>query len=960
MLGGLRGAPTQVTSFVGREAEIAAIRGAVASSRLLTLTGAGGSGKTRLALEVARRELEASGTRGAWVELAPLNDGTRLGDTILAVLGVRDESVAPMAERITTAIGPAPFLLVLDNAEHLVEPCAVLVDQLLRASTSLRVLVTSRAALGVAGETAWLVPPLSLAAPPGSADALPEAVQLFVQRAQAASPAFRLTSDNRDAVQRVCARLDGLPLALELAAARLRALSPEQVAERLDDRFRLLVTGNRTALPRHQTLRATIDWSFGLLDDAQRRLLARLAVFRGTFSLEAVEAVGSGDPVPADLVLDTLAALVDQSLVEMVESGGVARYRLLETIREYAEEVLRGAGELDARMRAHAAFFGALVRKLEPLLRTPQRPVAMARLLPELENLRHAVACSRECDVGIHLQLVGLLHWFWFGTGQWPEAQDWLRGALELTEAQPRSLDRAALLFSAGAIAALQARTAAATTLLREAESIAGHEGDQRLLANARNYLAMALNQVSDPEAIEVVLRARPWMVEANDLYALRLNYLLHGNALATQGDLVGALAATEEGVRVARVFGPARELGIALQTLASIVARQADWPRTFALLREAIEALRKDPMLLFTARALELTASGASAAGAQAEAARLYGAAESIREAIGAAMWPVDRAQHQPFMDQARAALGADEFNRLGVEGRALSPDEGMDLALSTCQRLGTTSGADRTADTSRYHAPASERAATPPTLEVRSLGSLEVLVNGQPVGRKDWAYTKSRELLLFLLLHPDGQSREQVGVALWPDASAAQVRNNFHVTLHHLRRALGGVEWVRFERDRYRVDVPGEFRFDAPAFAQAMTALLRGSKRGGVRVEELRDALDAYRGDFLEGEPVGDWHFETRDHLARLCNEGLEVLGGALVQAGRAAEALAVLEMLVRREPLQESGYRALMQARSATGDLAGVTRDYRRLEDALRREGYPAPGRETQSMLRHLTQT
>lgn len=943
---------------MGREGEIAAIRGALSSARLLTLTGAGGSGKTRLALEVALREADATGTPGAWVELAAVNEGSRIGDAILAALGVREESSAPMPQRIHTAIGDGPFLLVLDNAEHLVEPCAVLVDQLLRASTALRVLVTSRAALGVAGETAWLVPPLSLAVPAGAPDAMPEAVALFVARAQAAAPSFRLTSDNREAVLRTCARLDGLPLALELAAARLRALSAEQVAARLDDRFRLLVTGNRAALPRHQTLRATIDWSFGLLDESQRRLFARLAVFRGSFSIEAVEAVGSGADLPPEQVLDALAVLVDQSLVEMVESGGVARYRLLETIREYADEVLRGFGELDERMRAHAAFFGALVRKLEPLLRTPQRPVAMARLLPELENLRHAVACSRHCDVGIHLQLVGLLHWFWFGTGQWPEAQEWLRGALELPEAQGPTKDRAALLFSAGAIASLQAKTAQATALLREAEAIAEQEGDQRLLANTRNYLAMALNQVSDPEAIDVILRARPWMVEANDLYALRLNFLLHGNALATQGDLAGALAATEEGVRVARVFGPARELGIALQTLASIVARQADWPRAFALLREAIEALRRDPMLLFTARALELAASGASTAGAMPDAARLYGAAESIREAIGAAMWPVDRAQHQPFMDRARAALGNEAYEALLIEGRSLPPDEAMDLALATSRQAGAAAGPDRTSDTSVYHSPEPAQG-PPPTLEVRSLGTLEVLVNGAPINRKDWAYSKSRELLLFLLLHPDGQSREQVGVALWPDASAAQVRNNFHVTLHHLRRALGSGDWVRFDRDRYRVDVPGEVRFDATAFETAMSAALRAAKRGAVPIDDLQRALDAYRGDFLEGESAGDWHFEMRDRLALLCSEGLEALGNALVKAGRAMDALPVLDRLIRREPLQESAYRALMQARAATGDVAGVTRDYRRLEEALRREGYPAPGRETQAVLRQLTQ-
>jgi DNA-binding SARP family transcriptional activator len=771
------------------------------------------------------------------------------------------------------------------------------------------------------------------------------------------STSFRLTPANRAAIVRVCERLDGLPLAIELAAARLRALTPEQIAERLDDRFRLLVTGNRAALPRHQTLRATIDWSCSLLDAAERALLARLAVFRGSFSVEAVEAVAVGDPVPQDQVLDLLAALVDKSLVEVVETGGVARYRLLETMREYSEEMLRSTGDLEPRMVSHAAFYGTLVREVEPLLRTPRRPEAMARLLPELENLRHAVSCSRQCDPQIHLRLVGLLHWFWFGTGQWPEAEQWLKGALALPAAQAPTLDRAALLFSAGAIAALQARSDDAVAMLTEAEAIAEREGEQRLLANVRNYLAMALNQVNDPAAVDMVLRARPWMVETNDLYALRLNFLLHGQALVAMGDLQGAIAATEEGVRAARVFGPARELGIALQQLATIVARTSDWPRSVSLLREALEALQRDPMLLFTARAMELMASGAASSGEAGDAARLYGAAASIRESIGAAMWPVDRALHEPYVQRARAALGAASYGTALSKGRQLGADEGVALALAVSAKLVASTEPDRTWDTREYRIPDAIPQPTAPSLGVRSFGGLEVAVNGVPLTRKDWTYTKARELLLFLLLHPSGQTREQVGVALWPDASAAQLRNSFHVALHHLRRALGNPEWVRFENDRYRLDVPGGVTFDAAAFEEAITRGLRAARQGAPTFDSVDAALQSYRGDFLEGEQAGDWHLEMRDRLARLYSDGLHAMGDALLRAGRAADAIPVLERLVQREPILESGWRALMQARAQSGDPAGVTRDYSRLEQLLRREGYPGPGRETRELFRRL---
>jgi DNA-binding SARP family transcriptional activator len=472
----------------------------------------------------------------------------------------------------------------------------------------------------------------------------------------------------------------------------------------------------------------------------------------------------------------------------------------------------------------------------------------------------------------------------------------------------------------------------------------------------------MALNQVGDPAALDVILRTRPWIVEANDLYALRLNFLLHGQALLRRQDLAGALEATEEAVRVARVFGLQRELGIALQQLAMIVARTGDWRRTRSLLRESLQAMRGDPMLLFICRALELMASSAVVAGDATNAGRLYGAAQSIRESIGAAMWGVDRDQHAPFIAQAKSSLGA-AYAEAEAEGRAWKVDQAIDRALSVGEQLGYTTGPDRTEQTERYHTaeypvpPSPLPAAAGPSLVVRALGGLEVLIHGAPVARRDWAYSKARELLLFLLLHPDGQTREQVGVALWPEASATQLRNNFHVALHHLRRALGHADWVRFERDRYRVDVPGGVDFDAMAFENVITSGLRAGRRGAFPVDEMRLALERYRGDFLDGESAGDWHYEMRDRLARLYGDGAEALGGALMGVERVDDAVAVLSRLSEREPLRESACRMLMSARARSGDTAGALRDYRTLEGALRRDGIPGPGRETAELYRRL---
>lgn len=953
----LKNAPAQFTPFVGREREIALIRSALESTRLLTLTGAGGSGKTRLALEVAGREAATRGQPGVWVELAALSEPALVGDTVLAALGLRDESGAPPAELIARELAGRPLLLVLDNAEHLLHACATFVDALLRASDQVRILVTSRAALGVNGETAWLVPPLSMTSVAGSADE-PEAVQLFVQRGQAAAPSFRLTAANRPAVHQVCARLDGLPLALELAAARLRALTPEQIAQRLDDRFRLLTTGNRAALPRQQTLRATIDWSHELLERRERVLLARLSVFRGSFTLEAVEAVTAGDPIATEEVLDLLAALVDRSMVEVIDATGQSRYRLLETIREYAAERLAELGETDTRMRRHAAYYGALIREVEPLLRTRSRPAAMERLTPELENLRTAMSCSRHCDVQIHLRIVGLLHWFWFSSGQWPEAQQWLAGALALPEAQAPTLDRAYLLFSAGAIAALQGRCDDARRHLEEAEQIAEREGDPLLLTNVRNYLGMALNQAGDASALEVILRARPWMEQTNDLYALRLNFLLHGQALVQRGDLEGAIAVTEEGVRVARVFGLSRELGIALQQLASIVARTGDWRRTRSLLAEAFGAMRADPMLLFISRGLELMGSSAAAESAWEDTARLHGAAEAIRAQIGAEMWGVDKAHYAPHLQKAVAALGASRFERIVAEGRALEIPEAIDLALAVGERLGNDDAPDRSSDTGTWRIP---EAAVPPAaterLAVRTLGGLEIVAAGAPMSRKTWSSSKARELLLFLLWHPEGSTREEIGVALWPDASSAQLRNSFHVALHHLRRALGHPDWIRFERERYVLAVPGGAELDAMTFEQAAGRALRATRRGEAPLDELAAALAVYRGEYLAGESPGDWQYEIRDRLASLHADLLDAQGAALQKAGRLPEAIAAFEALVEREPLREGASRRLMSALAESGDREGASRVLARLEAAYRREGLGSPGRETVDLARRL---
>jgi non-specific serine/threonine protein kinase len=340
--------PRFLTPLIGRDRDLAEVEALVRAGRLVTLVGAGGSGKTRLAAATASALQAQFAEHFAWVELAPLSDPALVAVHVAGALGVREESGRAPSEAIASAVGKRPALLVLDNCEHLVEACASLADALLHGCPALRILATSRQALGVSGEKVWAVPPLALPAPGEEETAATcSAIQLFVQRASDAVATFALTEGNRAAVVRICRRLDGLPLAIELAAARVKVLPPEQLASRLDDAFSVLTSSARAPLPRHRTLRALIDWSYGLLSADERQLFERLAIFAGGFTLESAEAVVAFGRLARGDLLDLLAGLVDKSLVTMQERGGEARYSMLETVRQYADERLRGGAECD-------------------------------------------------------------------------------------------------------------------------------------------------------------------------------------------------------------------------------------------------------------------------------------------------------------------------------------------------------------------------------------------------------------------------------------------------------------------------------------------------------------------------------------------------------------------------------------------------------------------------------------
>ncbi len=441
----LNNLPSELTSFVGRRAELTQIDDPLQRARLLTLTGAGGCGKTRLALQAAADAMDRHPDGVWWVELARLEDPTLLPAAVIGALGLREVLDRALQDTLVEHLRDRRALVVLDNCEHLLTACAELADVLLRGCPSLTILATSRAPLGVPGETTWRVPSMSLPAEPQSEpiEALrqSDAVSLFIDRAMQVRRNFTITTANAPAVAQICHDLDGIPLAIELAAARVRMLAPEQIARALSDRFHLLTGGARTAMPRHQTLQASIDWSHELLNDGERTLLRRLAVFAGGWTLDAADQVCPGDGIHRYDVLDLLTGLVDKSLVTTDEHGTETRYRLLETVRQYATGRLAEAGEVDGLRDRHLAYHLALAQTAEPqVLGAGRDEPALRSLAAELPNLRAALERAAASDPNAGLRLVGALTLFWLFTGRYQEGDLAYARALDAAGEQPTPL----------------------------------------------------------------------------------------------------------------------------------------------------------------------------------------------------------------------------------------------------------------------------------------------------------------------------------------------------------------------------------------------------------------------------------------------------------------------------------------------------------------------------------------
>jgi predicted ATPase/DNA-binding CsgD family transcriptional regulator len=686
--------PAEATSFVDRRKEISAARQALAATRLLTLTGVGGVGKTRLAVRVAAGMRRAF-TDGVWlVELAALQDHTLLDQTVADTIGLRDRSARSPREAVVDHLHDKQLLLVLDNCEHLADRCAELSADLLVAAPGLRILATSRRALGISAEHVLAVPPLPVPDPesplqPGKFVSN-EAIRLFAERATPVRPGFTVDARNHATLARICHQLDGLPLAIELAAAWLRVLSLEQILDRLDNRFQLLRGSSRGVLPRHQTLRALVDWSYELCSPPEQVLWAQVSVFADSFDLDAAEAVCAGDGIDSHQVLDLVAGLVDKSILIREDQGHRphARYRLLDTIRHYGQEVLRRTGhELQLRRR-HRDYYLNLADTGEARWFGPDQLEIATRLRSEHANLRLALefCLTTPGESRTGLRLAGTLYFYWLSCGLSAEGRHWLDRALSV-DTEP-SKERATALTVNAHLAVTQGDIAGMATMAQESRDLAEQLGDEATLAYATANLGAAAWQAGDPERARALFENALARFEATGELTTTLIIAYNTSTIALcSDDLPRATEVCRRSLERCERHGEKWARAYTLYVLANIEWQHNELAQASTHAMDSLRIVHTFSDTIGTVVTVELLAWIAGLVGENDRAAVLLGAAHQIWALVGGESLlrssPHWNVPHNTCEQVARQALGDRAFQAAFDRGAGFDLDQTVAYAL-------------------------------------------------------------------------------------------------------------------------------------------------------------------------------------------------------------------------------------------------------------------------------------
>ena len=925
--------PFLLSSYIGRHSELVEVCQLIGKQRLVTLLGPGGCGKTRLALAVAAELNSRFEDNVFLVELASITNPTHVPQKVSLELGLREGPTQEWLTGLMELFQGQQTLLILDNCEHVVQGCAHLAQTLLTTCPNLTILATSRESLGIAGEQNWLVPPLSL---PANKQLLPtadllkfDAIQLFVERASIAAPGFELTDGNAADIVELCSRLDGLPLAIELAAARTKYLSPRQIVDRLAENLKLLASRDPTIPPRQQTLTGALNWSYDLLQTSEAALFRQLAIFKGGFTLTAVEEVCSQSDAHKEEIFDMLSQLVDKSLVLVVERELEVRYRLLETIRQYAwEKLTTDEAEFKAVNQRHVNYYLALVRQAAPFIQSRDRVLWQSKLEAASDNVTVTLHWLIETKAFAEAaETVWLLRWFWYFRGAVIDQLLYAEMLLTRPELSDDLSLKARLCWCAGANHWILGRNQSAFEILMDGRKHAETCNDQAALANILIMLGLQ-NELTnqDEDSVGLVERGIALFREMGNQWGEALGLYWLADILRMRRDYAAAQPFFDQSRTLFRQIGDKWGIAHSLQGLGSVAYGQGDLSAARIWLDECLALRRVSGDKWLIAQTLNTLATVLQAQDEREAAVRNFEAALGLYQEVG---------------DETGRIYA---LFKLGELAQSAGDREEARQHFQQCMALAEVMENPRRIEACRLAletlSQSAESEIAISRLQFKAFGSGTVFhVDGEIIGSSDWGYARVKELC-FYLLDNGPQPKAQIGLAFWPEASPARLRRNLHDALYQLRRTLGSPDWIVYENGRYRFNQELSHSYDVVEFTAALHE---------PAIATLESAIAHYQADFLT-DFDGEWVLLRREQLKQQFISALIQLGELYMALARYIEASETFRRAIQQDNLQEAAHRQLMRCLVQMGEPTQAVRHYYQLRDLLLIELGVEPSSET----------